>query len=65
MREEKIYRAGVYLRLSREDGGFAWSNSIQSQRELAVSFVHGRSDIRIVDFYVDDGYSGISFVEVR
>lgn len=61
MREEKIYRAGVYLRLSREDGGFAWSNSIQSQRELAVSFVHGRSDIRIVDFYVDDGYSGISF----
>lgn len=61
MREEKIYRAGVYLRLSREDGGFAWSNSIQSQRELAVSFVRGRSDIRIVDFYVDDGYSGISF----
>ena len=65
MKEKKIYRAGIYLRLSREDGGIGESNSIQSQRELALSFVDGHSDIQVYGFYVDDGYSGVSFVEVR
>ena len=61
MKEKKIYRAGIYLRLSREDGGIGESNSIQSQRELALSFVDGHSDIQVYGFYVDDGYSGVSF----
>lgn len=71
------YRVGVYLRLSREDmadagdgaAGSAYSraesNSIQSQRELARSFIQDREDLELYDFYVDDGYSGANFVEVR
>ena len=47
MKEKKIYRAGIYLRLSREDGGIGESNSIQSQRELALSFDDGHSDIQV------------------
>lgn len=67
------YRVGVYLRLSREDMADAGdgaassaysraeSNSIQSQRELARSFIQGREDLELYDFYVDDGYSGANF----
>lgn len=72
MKMEK-YRVGVYLRLSREDmpdagdgaasGVYnrAESNSIHSQRELALSFIQGREDLELYDFYVDDGYSGANF----
>ncbi len=69
----KRYRAGVYLRLSREDMADAGegaassaynraeSNSIHSQRELARSFIQSREDLELYDFYVDDGYSGANF----
>lgn len=77
MKTEKKYRVGVYLRLSREDMedagdtavssaySRAESNSIHSQRELALCFLQGREDLELYDFYVDDGYSGANFVEVR
>ncbi len=41
------------------------SNSIRSQRELVRSFVRSQKDMEIYDIYVDDGYSGANFVEVR
>ena len=63
MKEKKIYRAGIYLRLSREDGGIGESNSIQSQRELALSFVDGHSDIQVYGFYVDDGNGWTVYTE--
>lgn len=74
---KKRYQVGAYLRLSREDmadagdsaAGCAYnraeSNSIHSQRELARSFIESREDLELYDFYVDDGYSGANFVEVR
>lgn len=64
-----IYDAGLYLRLSRddadEDGTKTESNSIANQRELLRNFVKSQPDIQIFDIYVDDGYSGTNFVEVR
>ena len=53
------YFVAKYLRLSKEDGK-AESQSIQTQREMLNKYIkdHGW---RVVDEYVDDGYSGTDF----
>ncbi len=71
MEEKKLYNAGIYLRLSRDDAASGSgrgtgenrleSNSISSQRELCRSFIRNRQDMVIYDIYVDDGYSGANF----
>lgn len=66
MKEEKLYHAAVYLRLSRDDEDVdgthkTISNSITSQRELICSFVQEQKDMELYDIYIDDGYSGTSF----
>lgn len=43
----------------------AESNSIGNQRELIRAFIHEQQDIELYDIYVDDGFSGSNFVEVR
>ena len=67
----KQYLAAVYLRLSRNDRDAAdgtekaESNSIGNQRALIRAFIQEQRDIEIYDSYVDDGFSGSNFVEVR
>ncbi len=61
MKEDKVYRAGIYLRLSREDGDKAESNSVQTQRTLIQSFLKKKKDIFVVSEKIDDGFSGVSF----
>ncbi len=58
---KKIWKLGVYCRLSSEDGDNAESDSIVNQRELISLFIKKEKDINIVDYYTDDGYSGTSF----
>ena len=67
---KRIYHAAIYVRLSKEDGDVAGvskaeSNSITSQRDIIRSFIRKQDDMEIFDFYVDDGWSGANFVEVR
>jgi site-specific DNA recombinase len=62
---EKIWNVAAYCRLSRDDGDKAESNSIGSQREIIKEFLKDRSDMVIAEEYIDDGYSGVNFVEVR
>lgn len=56
----KVWDAGLYLRLSRDDDKFE-SESISSQREILKRFVEQNGDIRVYDIYVDDGWSGTNF----
>ncbi|MBR6654122.1 MAG: recombinase family protein [Oscillospiraceae bacterium] len=55
------WKAALYIRLSREDGDKAESNSITSQREILKEYLKLHPDIEIYDFYVDDGWSGTNF----
>lgn len=62
----KTYLCGGYLRLSKEDDDIAksetlQSNSIENQKEYIEDYIHSKPEIKIVDFYVDDGYSGVNF----
>ena len=66
MNQNKIYKAAIYVRLSKEDGDNssaekAESNSIANQKELIRSFLKDKQDIEVVSERVDDGYSGVSF----
>lgn len=59
--EESVYRAAIYIRLSKEDGDKQESNSITNQRELIYGFLRNKPDIQVCSERVDDGYSGINF----
>lgn len=54
------YRVALYIRLSKEDGNQAESESVTNQRSLLDTFVK-QHRLDVFDTYVDDGYSGTSF----
>ena len=60
-----LWKPALYIRLSREDGDREESNSIASQRELLTEFANTQTDMAAPRLYVDDGYTGTDFVEVR
>lgn len=62
----KTYLCGGYLRLSKEDDDIAksetlQSNSIENQKEYIEDYLQSKPEIRVIDFYIDDGYSGVNF----
>lgn len=58
---EQLWNTAGYLRLSREDGDKAESDSIANQRKLLERYIKDHSELRLVDFYQDDGYTGTNF----
>ena len=66
---KRIYRAAIYVRLSKEGdvatAGKRESNSISNQKSLILNYLKDKEDIEIVSIREDDGYSGATFVEVR
>ena len=58
---EKVWRACLYLRLSKEDGDKEESESIKNQRSLLLAHVQKLPNVTIVDVKTDDGWSGANF----
>ena len=59
---KRIFKAAMYLRLSREDGEKEIeSNSISNQRDMVMNFIVNRDDMEFISEYVDDGVSGFDF----
>ena len=52
----KDYKAGIYLRLSKEDTNT--NNSIEAQRYITLKYAK-EHNINVINEYVDNGYSGI------
>lgn len=50
-----------YIRLSREDGDKAESDSVGNQRKLIRDYVRSSDDFVLYDTYVDDGFTGTNF----
>lgn len=57
----KSYRAAIYVRLSKEDGDKAESDSIVNQKELIRAYLKDMPDIEVHSVRVDDGFSGANF----
>lgn len=56
-----VWNAGVYGRLSVEDGDDIEQNSIGNQKKIALHYLEKNNDITLVDTYSDNGYTGMSF----
>ena len=55
-----MYKAAIYLRLSRDDELQGESGSISTQRQMLTQYCR-ENGFDIFDEYVDDGYSGTNF----
>lgn len=58
--EQQSYKAGIYLRLSRDDDLQGESGSISTQRTLLTQYCK-ENNFKIADEYCDDGWSGTNF----
>ena len=56
----RIFKVGIYIRLSREDGDKLESDSISNQRDILQRYVK-ENRLILVDEYKDDGVSGTTF----
>lgn len=65
MIKNTLFNVAEYIRLSREDGDKAESDSIGNQRKLITDYLKEKEDFILYDIYVDDGYSGTNLAEVR
>lgn len=55
------WSAGLYIRLSREDGDKLESESVGTQRAILERFIDEHPAINLYDYYIDDGWSGTDF----
>ena len=60
MQGNNTYRAGLYLRLSKDDEQQGESVSIGTQRSILTDFCKA-NNYNIYKVYIDDGYSGLNF----
>jgi DNA invertase Pin-like site-specific DNA recombinase len=66
MNSDRIYRAAIYVRLSKEDGdsfsiGKNESDSITNQKLLIQNHLAKMPDIEVVATFEDDGFTGTNF----
>ena len=61
MKKNNPFSVAAYIRLSREDGDKAESDSIGNQRKLIHDYLRDKEDFILFDTYVDDGYTGTNF----
>ena len=59
------YKAIKYIRLSYTDDKTVESDSVANQRRLIDDYIARHPEIEVVAEKIDDGYSGVLFVEVR
>lgn len=55
------WKTAAYLRLSKEDKDNIESNSISNQKLLIDQYISNKQELKLVDYYIDDGYSGTNF----
>ena len=56
------YKVGAYLRLSKEEfNNEKESNSITNQKLIIDNYLKEHKEYKLVDYYIDDGYSGTTF----
>ncbi len=56
-----LWKAAVYIRLSKEDKNKTESDSVVTQKEIVKEYLKLHPDIDLVDFYIDDGFTGTDF----
>ena len=56
------WNVAAYLRLSKEEFyGDKNSNSISNQKQIIDSYIKEKNNLKLINYYIDDGYSGTDF----
>ena len=56
------YKVAAYIRLSKEEySNEKESNSITNQKLIIDNYLKEHREYKLVDYYIDDGYSGTNF----
>lgn len=58
--DDKVYNAGIYLRLSKEDETSGQSESIENQKKIVTNYIL-EHNWNLIEIYADDGFSGLNF----
>ncbi len=58
---EREWLVGIYTRRSFDDNEDFESNTIINQKSLINNYISKESNMKIIDYYVDDGYTGTDF----
>ena len=58
MYQDREYKVGVYIRLSREDGDDRESESVENQREIINKYIEDQGNLDFIDEYIDDRLYG-------
>lgn len=61
MSKQLLFNVAEYIRLSREDGDKAESDSIVNQRKLIADYIKEKNNFLLYDSYIDDGFTGTNF----
>lgn len=61
-KDNTIWKTGAYIRLSKEDKKESVSESVLTQKEIVKEYVKLHPEIDLVDFYIDDGFTGTDFI---
>ena len=56
-----VLATAAYIRLSMENSGHETDDTIKTQIELVESFIKSKSDLTLIETYVDNGFSGTRF----
>lgn len=59
--ENVQFRAGIYTRLSVEDGDDEQNNSLGNQQKICLSYIDSHADIVLTAAYSDNGYTGMNY----
>ncbi len=56
-----VWETALYVRLSQDDKEKSISNSVINQQNMLKEFAEKDEEFKIVDCYIDDGYTGTNF----
>ena len=59
--QAKEFKTAAYIRLSIEDSGKPGSDTIEGQKNLILAYILRQTDLRLVEIYCDNGYTGTDF----
>lgn len=59
--QQRIYKAGGYVRLSVEDSGKPGADTIEAQKELVLEYIEAQPDMEFCGLYCDNGRTGTNF----
>lgn len=61
LEELDIVMAGMYTRISVEDGDDETTNSLGNQKKIGLHYLDEHPEIKLVDTYSDNGYTGMNY----